>query len=109
RTNWDDAKAFCHAVASFLVAAAPDRYIAKMSKAARKNKIFVDYLRNDRGATAVAPFSTRNKPGPTVSAPIRWEELTDQITTDYFNIQNLPTRLAKLKKDPWAGIETTKQ
>ena len=53
RTDWDEAKAFCRAVADFLVAAAPDRYIATMSKAARKGKIFVDYLRNDRGATAI--------------------------------------------------------
>ena len=63
RTSWHDAKAFCRAVADFLVAAAPDRYIATMSKAARKGKIFVDYLRNDRGATAIAPYSTRARPG----------------------------------------------
>ena len=63
RTTWHDAKAFCRAVADFLVAAAPDRYIATMSKAARKGKIFVDYLRNDRGATAIAPYSTRARPG----------------------------------------------
>src|SRR3954463_4818677 len=55
RTSWEDAKTFCQAVADLLVMAAPDRYIAKMSKAARKNKIFVDYLRNDQGSTAVAP------------------------------------------------------
>jgi bifunctional non-homologous end joining protein LigD len=109
RTDWDDAKAFCRAVADFLVAAAPDRYIAKMSKAARKGKIFIDYLRNDRGATAVAPYSTRAKVGATVSVPITWDELSSRLKSDHFTIKNLPARLAKLKKDPWAGIAQVKQ
>jgi bifunctional non-homologous end joining protein LigD len=109
RMDWDNAKAFCRAVADFMVAAAPDRYIAKMSKAARKGKVFVDYLRNDRGATAVAPYSTRNRPGATVSVPLTWEELSPTIKSDHFNIHNLVTRLSKLKKDPWAGIGATKQ
>ena len=109
RTDWDDAKTFCRAVADFLVAAAPDRYIAKMSKAARKGKIFVDYLRNDRGATAVAPYSTRAKVGAPVSVPITWDELSSKLKSDHFTIKNLPARLAKLKKDPWAGIAQVKQ
>jgi bifunctional non-homologous end joining protein LigD len=109
RTSWDDAKGFCLGVANFLVAAAPDRYIAKMSKAARKNKIFVDYLRNDQGSTAIAPYSTRNRPGATVSVPISWNELKDALTSDYFNIENLPARLARLKKDPWEGVESVRQ
>ena len=109
RHSWEEAKEFCKAVADFLVAAAPNRYIAKMSKAARKNKIFVDYLRNDQGSTSVAAYSTRNRPGATVSVPIKWSELTDELTSDYFTIENLPHRLAKLRKDPWAGIDSTKQ
>jgi bifunctional non-homologous end joining protein LigD len=109
RASWGDAKAFCLTVANFLVSAAPDRYIAKMSKAVRKNKIFIDYLRNDQGSTAVAPYSTRNRSGATVSAPITWDELKNDLTSDCFNIENLPTRLAKLKKDPWKGIESVRQ
>jgi bifunctional non-homologous end joining protein LigD len=109
RTEWDEAKAFCRAVAEFMVRTAPDRFIAKASKAARKGKIFIDYLRNGRGATAIAAFSTRNKPGATVSAPIAWEELSDNLHSDHFTIENLPERLAKLRKDPWAGLGTTKQ
>jgi len=109
RTSWSDAKAFCRNVADFLVAAAPDRYIAKMSKAARKGKIFVDYLRNDRGATAIAPYSTRARPGAPVSVPITWEELSDKMTSNYFNVQNLPARLSRLKRDPWAAMHKTEQ
>lgn len=109
RLDWPEAKAFCRSVADFLVAAAPDRYIAKMSKATRKGKIFVDYLRNDRGATAIAPYSTRNRPGAPVSVPITWDELDDKLTSDFFNVENLPDRLARLKKDPWAAIRTTSQ
>jgi bifunctional non-homologous end joining protein LigD len=106
--KWEDAKNFCRAVADFLVAAAPDRYIAKMSKAARKNKIFVDYLRNDRGSAAIAPYSIPNRPGATVSVPISWQELAHILTSDYFNIRNVPTRLNKRKKDRWAGIDQLK-
>lgn len=109
RTDWDDAKAFCRDVADFLVAAAPDRYIATMSKAARKGKIFVDYLRNDRGATAIAPYSTRARSGATVSVPLSWEELNSRLTSDHFTVRNLPGRLSRLKKDPWAGISAVNQ
>jgi bifunctional non-homologous end joining protein LigD len=109
RTESDEAKAFCRAVADLMVRAAPDRFIATMSKAARKGKIFIDYLRNGRGATAVAPYSTRAKPGATVSAPIAWEELSARLRSDHFTIENLPDRLSKLKQDPWAEMAKTRQ
>jgi bifunctional non-homologous end joining protein LigD len=109
RTEWEDAKAFCRAVADFIVRAAPDRFIATMSKAAREGKIFVDYLRNGRGATAVAPYSTRAKPGATVSVPIAWDELTARVRSDQFTIANVPDRLRALKNDPWAEMAKTKQ
>jgi len=109
RTEWDGAKAFCKGVADLIVRAAPDRYIATMSKAARKGKIFIDYLRNGRGATAVAPYSTRARSGAPVSVPIAWEELTPRLRSDHFTIANVPARLEKLKKDPWAELATTKQ
>jgi bifunctional non-homologous end joining protein LigD len=92
-----------------MVRLSPERFIAKMSKAARKGKIFIDYLRNGRGATAVAAFSTRNRPGATVSVPISWDELTSSLHSDQFNIENVPARLAKLKRDPWADMPETKQ
>ena len=109
RTEWGEAKAFCRAVADCMVQAAPDLFIATASKAARKGKIFIDYLRNGRGATAVAPYSTRAKPGATVSTPIAWDELTANLGSDHFTIENVPARLSKLKKDPWVDLAKTKQ
>jgi bifunctional non-homologous end joining protein LigD len=109
RMKWDDAKAFCRAVADVMVKTAPDRYIATASKAARKGKIFIDYLRNGRGATAIAAYSTRAKTTPTVSVPIAWDELSARLTSDHFTIRNLPARLKKLRRDPWADLPKTKQ
>jgi len=109
RTNWEDAKLFCRAVADFLVANAPERYVATMSKAARKGKIFIDYLRNDRGATAIAPYSTRAHPGAPVSVPIEWSELDNKLTSGFFNIRNLPPRLMRLNHDPWRDMSKVNQ
>jgi bifunctional non-homologous end joining protein LigD len=109
RMKWDEAKAFCRGVADFMVRSAPDKFIATMSKAARKGKIFIDYLRNSRSATSVAAYSTRNRPGATVSVPIAWDELAANLHSDHYTVENLPARLDKLKKDPWADLANTKQ
>ncbi|HEX3500112.1 MAG TPA: ATP-dependent DNA ligase, partial [Stellaceae bacterium] len=92
-----------------LVAAAPDRYTATLAKKARHGKIFVDYLRNGRGATAVGAFSTRAREGATVSTPIAWSELESGTRSDAFTIKNLPERLAKLRTDPWQDFLSTRQ
>lgn len=109
RHEWDDVKAFCKHVAELIVQAAPDQFTANMSKAARPKKIFLDYLRNQRGATAVVAYSTRARAGATVSTPISWEELKPSLTSDYFNIRNVPERLDSLRVDPWKEIATTRQ
>ena len=109
RLEWEEAKAFCRAVVELIVRASPQRYVATMSKAARKGKIFIDYLRNGRGATAVAAYSTRARPGAPVSVPIAWEELTPRLHSDAFNVTNVPSRLERLKKDPWAELLATRQ
>ncbi|MEX2027757.1 MAG: non-homologous end-joining DNA ligase, partial [Pirellulaceae bacterium] len=109
RTAWDDAKAFCKSVADLIVRAAPDRYIATMSKKARQGKIFIDYLRNGRGATAIAPYSTRARPGAPLSVPIDWSELSPHLRSDQFTVTNLVARLDKLADDPWEGIAAVRQ
>lgn len=109
RVEWEEAKEFCHSVASAIVQASPNRFVATMSKAARKGKIFVDYLRNGRGATSVAPYSTRAKPDAPVSTPIDWKELNPRLRSDTFTVLNLPGRLKKLKQDPWEEMPKVKQ
>ena len=92
---WDDAKDFCRRMAEQMSADSPDRFTATIKKVARKNRIFIDYLRNSREATAIAPYSTRARPGATVSAPLTWEELGSQKTPNAFTVENLPKRLAR--------------
>jgi bifunctional non-homologous end joining protein LigD len=107
--EWPEAKAFCKRIAELIVLADPAHFTANMSKAARPRKIFVDYLRNDRGATAIVPYSTGAKLGAPVSVPLTWGELTDRVHSNQYTIRNLPRRLASLKRDPWEGIATVKQ
>ncbi len=109
RHRWDEAKAFCRLVADTIVSTSPGLYTANVAKAARRNKIFIDYLRNDRGATTIVPYSTRARPGATVTTPLTWRELSSEITSDHFNLKNVQKRLKSVRKDPWAGIETVRQ
>lgn len=109
RTSWDDFKSFTQSIATSLVATAPGRYTPYMAKARRKRKIFVDYLRNGRGATAVAPYSTRARPGAPVAAPITWDELEAGAQPRDFDVRTMMNRLDTLKEDPWAGFLSTRQ
>ena len=103
-TPWDTAKDFAHAVAASMAADEPDRYTATATKSKRNKRIFVDYLRNSREATAVAPYSTRARPGAPVSTPIDWSELGTLKSANQYTVLNLPARLGRLRKDPWANI-----
>jgi bifunctional non-homologous end joining protein LigD len=107
--DWDAVKAFSRAVAQSIVRESPGEYIATMSKAKRKGKIFIDYLRNGRGATSVAAYSTRNLPGAPVSAPVAWDELTAELKANSYNIFNIRHRLAGLQNDPWTGYFSVQQ
>jgi bifunctional non-homologous end joining protein LigD len=109
RAEWPEIKQFCRAVALSIVTAAPKQYTATLSKAARPGKIFVDYLRNDAGATAVAAYSTRARPGAPVSVPLAWEELDPSIRSDSFTLENVPERLKRLRRDPWTDIGEVRQ
>ena len=104
KADWPEVKAFTKAIADAMVADSPARYVATIAKAKRQGKILVDYLRNQRGATAVAPYSTRARPGAAVSMPLAWEELGPSIGPAFFTIKNAPARLAGLKADPWSGF-----
>ena len=108
--DWDEAKDFTRAVADFLVRTFPDRFIATASKHRRKGRIFIDYLRNAVGATAIAPYALRARANAPVSTPITWEELAaGDLRFDHFNVRNIPERLSRMRKDPWASFDATKQ
>ena len=102
-------KAFTKAVVEQMAGDDPARFTANMSKAKREGRIYVDFLRNQRTATFIAPFSTRAKPGAPVSVPIFWEELDEGVRSDQFNTTTLPRRLQSLKEDPWAEIDEQRQ
>ena len=106
---WPQVKDFSHAIASTMASAYPDEFIDTASKAKRSGKIFVDYLRNSRGATSIANYSLRARKGAPVAVPLRWAELSKLERGDAFNIHTLPKRLARLRKDPWEGIDTIEQ
>ncbi|HWS77892.1 MAG TPA: DNA ligase D [Thermomonas sp.] len=106
---WPRARAFAQAVAEAAREAEPLRYVATASKAQRKGRIFIDWLRNGRGATSVASFSVRARPGAPVAMPLRWEELGRVASGHAWNIRNAPSRLKRWKAHPWAGIEAIRQ
>jgi bifunctional non-homologous end joining protein LigD len=87
----------------------PTKYTAVLSKSARRGKIYVDYLRNGRGATAISAYSTRARAGAPVSTPLAWEELSPAVKPSHFTLDNLPTRLRHLGSDPWADIGKIEQ
>ncbi|HTN62174.1 MAG TPA: DNA ligase D [Devosia sp.] len=101
RADWPAVKAFTKAMADRMAAESPEQYVSTITKSKRRGKILIDYLRNQRGMTAVAPYSTRARPGAAVSMPLAWEELNPGIGPNYFTVDNTPTRLASLTSDPW--------
>jgi bifunctional non-homologous end joining protein LigD len=104
KAGWVQVKAFAKALADAMSNDHPDKYLATATKAKRNGKIFIDYLRNGRGSTAVAAYSTRARPGAAVSMPLDWGELTDEIGPAYFTVDNAPARLEAMSRDPWEGF-----
>ena len=107
--GWDDFKSFTKAVVEAMQRGAPTRYTTNMAKAQRKGKIFLDYLRNGRGATFVAPYSPRARPGAPVAVPVTWEELAHGVDPASFTTATVPRRLATRGGDPWAAITKLEQ
>ena len=107
--DWDTVKAFCRAIADELSAREPQRYLATMSKAKRTGKIFIDYLRNGRGATFVAPYSSRAREGAGIALPVEWDDLTARFKPEAFTVRTAKQVLAKRKTDPFASLLKCRQ
>lgn len=100
RHDWAEVKGFAKDFAEQVGALDPKRFVANMAKAKRKGRIFIDYLRNGRGATAIAPYSTRARPTAPVAVPVSWDELRTIPAANFFKLKDMPARLAEA--DPWA-------
>ncbi len=106
--DWRQVSEFARGIARALEAEEPDRYVSQASKAKRRGRIFVDWLRNARGATAVAPYSTRARPGATVATPLAWDEVKKGLRPERFTVETVPARVAR-RRDPWAGYHRLAQ
>jgi len=107
-TEWREAKAFTKKLAEMMSEERPDLYLARISKAEREGRIFIDYLRNDPTSTAVGPYSTRSRPGGPVSMPIDWGEVTPALDPCAYNVRTVPG-LIGVRADPWADISKVRQ
>jgi bifunctional non-homologous end joining protein LigD len=107
-TEWREAKAWSRTLSERIAADAPDKYLIKISKAERVGRIFIDYLRNDPTSTAVAPYSTRSRPGAPVAVPLFWEELERPLDPAAFTIATVPERIRRTE-DPWAEMAASRQ
>jgi bifunctional non-homologous end joining protein LigD len=103
KVSWKEAKAFAQGVCQLMASEDPDRYLINMSKAKRKGKIFLDYLRNDRMSTAVAVLSPRARSGATVSMPLTWAQVKGDLDPKRFTVRSVPSLLAKTKA--WDGYD----
>lgn len=107
--DWALTKRFAKGFADALAQSEPHRFLATATKALRNKRIFVDYLRNGRGATAVASYSLRGRPGAPVAMPLAWSELPKLKRADAFTIKDVSGKLKRRRKDPWEGIDALKQ
>jgi bifunctional non-homologous end joining protein LigD len=106
--DWAVVKQFAHAFAQQMEKRQPMLYLTKMSKAARKDRIYIDYLRNERGATAVAAYSPRARVGVSVSVPLQWSELKLE-ERPVFHVADFDMWKSRLRRDPWKLLESTRQ
>lgn len=106
---WDIAKKFAQTVAASMAKDEPARYTANPIKARRRGRVFIDYLRNSREATAIVPYSTRRRPGAPVAVPLAWSELSSLRSANQYTVRNIAQRLSKLSADPWAGMGRSRQ
>lgn len=107
--DWETVKGFCEAFSKAMVAQSPMRYVATASKQARRGRIFIDWLRNGRGATSVAGWVLRARAGAPVAMPLRWEELSKATSAAQYDLARAKQRAARLRKDPWEGYAAMRQ
>lgn len=107
--DWASVKAVARALCESLAKDEPRRLTTQSSKARRRGRVFLDFLRNDRGATAVASYSLRARPDAPVAVPIRWAELNAALRGDRYRADNLFRRLGALEDDPWQGFEAARR
>jgi bifunctional non-homologous end joining protein LigD len=109
KLGWDDVKTFAKWVADSFVAQRPEDFTANMAKKARQGRIYIDYLRNGRGATAVGAYSPRSRTSAPVSTPLFWEDVEQGVRPESFTVETVPNRLAALGADPWAEMGKLRQ
>ncbi|MGQ4659324.1 DNA ligase D [Lysobacter sp. F6437] len=107
--EWDLVKSFAHGFADAMAQSEPSRYLSVSTLKLRRGKIFVDYLRNSRGATSVASYSLRAREGAPVSMPLSWSQLGALKSGQAHDLKNVPAMLKRRRKDPWEGIDGVKQ
>lgn len=107
--DWALTKRFAKGFADALAQSQPQRFLATATKSLRNRRIFVDYLRNGRGATAVASYSLRGRAGAPVAMPLAWTDLGKLRRADAFTIKDVPAKLKRRRKDPWEGIDALHQ
>ena len=107
KLDWPAVKDFTKSIAEAMTKRQPSNFTTKIAKAHRKDRIFIDYLRNGRGATFIAPYSPRARENCPIATPITWEELAGGVTPDRFDIRTLPARLGE--PDPWSDYARVKQ
>ena len=109
KSDWDGIKAFARGLSETMAATDPDRLTTNMSKQKRVGKVFIDYLRNSRGATAIANYSSRSRRGAPVAVPLRWDELARLTRADAYDVDSVRRRLGSLKSHPWEGFEEARR
>lgn len=106
QAEWPEAKTFCKDFAQALAEEEPDRFTANLSKAKRKGRLFIDYLRNERGSTAICPWSVRSREGAPVAVPIEWDEVPKLKSANQFS---LAAAIERAKSQPWSNYRRQKQ
>jgi bifunctional non-homologous end joining protein LigD len=109
RHEWEEVKQFSRALAEAIVAERPQDFTAKAAKRERSRRIYIDWLRNAEGATAIAPYSVRARPGAPVATPLHWDEVAGRMKPEKYHVRNVAKRLHGLHSDPWKQLRRKPQ